>query len=183
MNIIETEIPGVLIIEPKILGDIRGYFLESFRESWLREAGIEVRFVQDNISRSRRGTLRGLHYQLQNPQAKLVSATRGEILDIAVDVRKGSPTFGKYVTCLLTEENRKLMYIPAGFAHGFQVLSESADFSYKCSDYYHRESERGISALDSDLQLPWTDLEKVMSDRDVQLPTLGTIDPSDLPVY
>lgn len=183
MNIIETEIPGVLIIEPKILGDIRGYFLESFRESWLIDAGIEVRFVQDNISRSRKGTLRGLHYQLQNPQAKLVSATRGEILDIAVDVRKGSPTYGKYVTCLLTEENRKLMFIPAGFAHGFQVLSESADFSYKCSDYYHRESERGISALDPDLQLPWRDIDKVMSDRDVQLPTLATIDPSDLPDY
>lgn len=183
MKIVETEIPGVFIIEPNILGDNRGYFLESFRESWLKDVGIDVKFVQDNISRSRRGTLRGLHYQLQNPQAKLVSASRGEILDVAVDVRKGSPTFGKYVTCLLTEENRKLMYIPAGFAHGFQVLSESADFTYKCSDYYHRESERGISALDPELNLPWINLENVMSDRDLQLPTLGNMSQIDLPNY
>ncbi len=183
MNCIKTEIPEVLIFEPKIFGDQRGYFLESFRVSWLEDQGISTRFIQDNISRSKKGTLRGMHYQLHTPQAKLVMAARGEVLDIAVDVRKGSPTYGKWVSCLLTEENRRVMFIPEGFAHGFQVISESADFMYKCSNYYDPSAERGINALDPDLDLPWYDIDPITSDRDDRLPKLLNLPDSDKPIY
>lgn len=183
MNCIKTEIPGVLIFEPKIFGDQRGYFLESFRVSWLEEQGISTRFIQDNVSRSKRGTLRGMHYQLHNPQAKLVMATKGEVLDIVVDVRKGSPTYGKSVSCLLSEENRRVMFIPEGFAHGFQVLSESADFMYKCSNYWDPSSERGINAQDPLLNLPWQQIDPITSDRDNSLPLLKDLPDSDKPFY
>ncbi len=183
MNCIKTDIPGVLIFEPRIFGDQRGYFLESFRVSWLQENGIDTRFIQDNISRSRKGTLRGMHYQLHNPQAKLVMAVKGEVLDIAVDVRKGSPTYGKSVSCLLTEENRRVMYIPEGFAHGFQVLSDSADFMYKCSNYYDSSAERGINALDPQLNLSWQEIEPITSDRDKNLPNLTDLPEADKPTY
>lgn len=183
MNCIKTEIPGVLIFEPRIFGDQRGYFLESFRVSWLEDNGISTRFIQDNISRSKKGTLRGMHYQLHNPQAKLVMAAKGEVLDIVVDVRKGSPTFGKSVSCLLSEENRRVMFIPEGFAHGFQVISETADFMYKCSNYYDPTAERGINALDPQLNLPWLDLEPITSDRDQNLPMLINLADSDKPTY
>jgi dTDP-4-dehydrorhamnose 3,5-epimerase len=183
LNCIKTEIPGVLIFEPKIFGDQRGYFLESFRLSWLEENGIKTRFIQDNISRSKKGTLRGMHYQLHNPQAKLVMVTSGEVLDIAVDVRKDSPTFGKSVSCLLTEENRRVMYIPEGFAHGFQVISDTADFMYKCSNYYDPTAERGINALDPTLNLPWYDIEPIRSDRDKNLPVLINLPDEDKPKY
>lgn len=183
VNVIETKIPGVLIFEPKILGDHRGYFLESFRASWLEEMGIEHRFVQDNISRSKKGTLRGLHYQIENAQAKLVMAAKGEILDVAVDIRRGSPTFGHHVSCLLTEENRRVMYIPEGFAHGFQVLSDVADFMYKCSDYYNAAAERGINALDPALNIPWYDIERIMSDKDLQLKNINVQPDHDLALF
>ena len=181
MNIIRTEIPGVMIFEPKIFGDQRGYFLETFRTSWLKDSGINTSFVQDNISRSKRGSLRGLHYQLTNPQAKLVMVTKGEGLDVAVHVRINSTTFGNHVTCHLTEENRRVMYIPEGFAHGFQVISEMADFMYKCSNYYDSNSERGIFALDPDLNIQWHDIDQIMSDRDQKLPNLVNMSIKDLP--
>ena len=183
LNIIQTEIPGVIIFEPKIFGDQRGYFLETFRTSWLKDSGINTSFVQDNISRSKRGSLRGLHFQLINPQAKLVMVTKGEVLDVAVDVRINSTTFGKHVTCHLSEENRRVMYIPEGFAHGFQVISEMADFMYKCSNYYDPNSERGISALDSDLNIQWHALDHIMSERDQKLPLLANMSIEDLPTY
>lgn len=183
MNCIKTEIPGVLIFEPKLFGDQRGYFLESFRVSWLEDQGINTRFIQDNISRSKKGTLRGMHYQLRNPQAKLVMASKGEVLDIVVDVRKGSPTYGKSVSCLLSEENRRVMFIPEGFAHGFQVLSESADFMYKCSNYYDPSAERGINALDPLLNLPWHQIDPITSDRDNSLPMFKDLQDSDKPIY
>lgn len=183
MNCIKTDIPGVLIFEPKILGDQRGYFLESFRMSWFEDQGIKTKFVQDNLSRSRRGTLRGMHYQLHNPQAKLVMVTRGEVLDIVVDVRKDSPTYGKYVSCFLTEDNRKVMYIPEGFAHGFQVVSESADFMYKCSNYYDPTAERGINAMDPSLALPWYDITPITSERDQKLPFLDKLPEIDKPKF
>lgn len=127
--------------------------------------------------------MRGMHFQLHNPQAKLVMASRGEVLDVVVDVRKGSPTFGKSVSCLLTEENRRVMFIPEGFAHGFQVLSESADFMYKCSNYYDPSAERGINALDPLLNLPWQQIEPITSERDNKLPFLRDLPESDKPTY
>lgn len=183
MTILETKIPGVLILQPKILTDKRGYFLESFREQWLEEAGINKRFVQDNISRSQRGSLRGLHYQLNNAQAKLVMVTMGEVLDVAVDIRKGSPTFGQYVKHHLSAENRNLMYIPEGFAHGFQVLSETADFMYKCSNYYDPDSERGVFWNDPEIGIKWESINPIISPRDQKLQMLNSIEEQDLPGY
>jgi dTDP-4-dehydrorhamnose 3,5-epimerase len=183
VNIIQTNIPDVLILEPKILGDERGYFLESYREEWLFEYGIQKAFVQDNISRSRKGSLRGLHYQINNAQAKLVMVTQGEVLDVAIDIRLGSPTFGKYVMHKLSAENRNLMYIPEGFAHGFQVLSETADFMYKCSKYYDPTSERGLKWNDPAIGIEWEDLEWVISQKDQALPLLSEVNEIDLPKY
>jgi dTDP-4-dehydrorhamnose 3,5-epimerase len=183
VKIIQTTIPEVIVFEPTIFGDQRGYFFESFRLSWLEEAGIKTRFIQDNVSRSRKGTLRGMHYQLVNPQAKLVMVTRGEVLDVAVDVRKGSPTYGQHASAILSEENRLLMYIPEGFAHGFQVLSETADFMYKCSNYYDPSSERGINAMDTKLRLPWHDITPITSERDQKLPLLDLLPTADHPIY
>jgi dTDP-4-dehydrorhamnose 3,5-epimerase len=181
VNIIQTKIPDVIIFEPKILGDERGYFLESFRYEWLLKCGINKSFVQDNISRSRKGSLRGLHYQLYNEQAKLVMVTKGEVLDVAVDIRLGSPTFGKYVMHKLSAENRNLMYIPEGFAHGFQVLSETADFMYKCSNYYDPEAERGIKWNDPAIGIQWMEIEPIISNKDLNLINLNEVQEKDLP--
>lgn len=154
MNVIETALPGVLIFEPKSFGDERGFFVETFRESVYRQHGIPA-FVQDNQSRSRQGVLRGLHYQLVQPQGKLVRVARGKVFDVAVDVRVGSPTFGQHVALELDDVTHRQIYIPPGFAHGFLVLSEVADFVYKCTDYYHPESEAGVCWDDPRLAVPW----------------------------
>lgn len=155
MKIIETHLPGVVIIEPKIFGDKRGFFLETYRQDVLQQAGINVNFVQDNHSRSTQGVLRGLHYQLTQTQGKLVRVTSGSVFDVAVDVRNGSPTFGQWYGTQLDEDNMRIMYVPPGYAHGFVVLSQSADFLYKCTDYYHPESEQGIAWDDPDIGIDW----------------------------
>jgi dTDP-4-dehydrorhamnose 3,5-epimerase len=156
LKVTPTAIPDLLIIEPKVFGDARGFFFESFNQKAFNEAtGLDVNFVQDNHSRSAKGVLRGLHYQVQQPQGKLVRVVRGRVLDVAVDVRKGSPTFGKWESIELTEENHKQFWVPAGFAHGFVVLSDSADFLYKTTDYYAPEFERCIAWNDPTLGVDW----------------------------
>ncbi len=183
MKVTPTDLPGVLLIEPRVFGDARGFFLESYHRERYREVGIEAPFVQDNQSRSRRGVLRGLHYQLERPQGKLVRVSRGEVFDVAVDVRRGSPTFGRWVGCVLDDRSHRQMYIPAGFAHGFCVLSEEADFSYKCTDYYHPQSEQGIAWDDPDIGVRWPDMECLLSDKDRQNPRLHQQQPERLPLY
>lgn len=174
MPFIETGINGLMVFEPKVFADSRGYFFEVFNKETFRQAGIEVEFVQDNESKSERGVLRGLHYQL-NPmaQAKLVRVVEGEVLDIVVDIRKGSPTFGKSYSILLNSVDKKQLFIPRGFAHGFAVLSQTAIFQYKCDNYYSRQSEGGIIFNDPDLNLDWViDAGKaVVSDKDKILPS------------
>lgn len=156
MQIIRTSIPEVLIIEPKVFGDARGFFYESFNQKVFAEAtGLDLQFVQDNHSRSAKNVLRGLHYQIQHPQSKLVRVVRGAVFDVAVDLRKGSATFGQWVGAELSEENAKQMWIPAGFAHGFLVLSEFADFLYKTTDYYYPQYERSIAWNDSEIGIQW----------------------------
>jgi dTDP-4-dehydrorhamnose 3,5-epimerase len=156
MNIIPTAIPDVLIIEPKVFGDARGFFFESFNQRAFHQAtGLELNFVQDNHSRSARGVLRGLHYQLRQAQGKLVRVVRGSVFDVAVDVRRSSPTFGKWVGVEISEGNQRQMWVPAGFAHGFLVTSESADFLYKTTDYYAPEYERCIAWNDPAIGIQW----------------------------
>ena len=156
MKITPTAIPEVLIIEPKVFGDARGFFFESFNQKAFNEAtGLDVNLVQDNHSRSAKGVLRGLHYQIQQPQGKLVRVVRGAVFDVAVDIRKGSPTFGKWVGIELSEDNRKQLWIPVGFAHGFLVTSDSAEFLYKTTDYYAPEHERCIAWNDSSIGIQW----------------------------
>ena len=157
MNIIPTKIPDVLIIEPRVFEDQRGFFYESHNEKAFREkTGVEAHFVQDNHSRSAQNVLRGLHYQIQQPQGKLVRAIAGSILDVAVDIRKSSPTFGQWVSCILSGENKRQLWIPTGFAHGFLVLSQSAEVLYKTTDYYAPLHERCILWNDPDLAIDWT---------------------------
>ena len=155
MKIQSTEIPGVLIIEPSVFGDDRGFFLESFNEREMRRIGIEAHFVQDNHSRSQRNVLRGLHYQINQPQGKLVRVVSGKVFDVAVDMRRNSPAFGKWVGVELTAENKRLFWLPPGLAHGFLVLSEYADFLYKATDYYAQESERTILRNDTEVGIQW----------------------------
>ncbi len=155
MKITETRIPAVKLIEPKVFGDERGFFMETWNEKAFREAGIEATFVQDNHSRSVKNTLRGLHYQIKQPQGKLVRVTRGEVFDVAVDLRTNSPTFGRWVGEYLSEENRRMLWVPPGFAHGFLVTSDRADFQYKCTDFYAREHERSIRWNDPTLNINW----------------------------
>lgn len=156
MKIVATALPDVLIIEPQVFGDSRGFFCESFNaRAFAEHAGIALDFVQDNHSRSQRGVLRGLHYQLQNPQGKLVRVVQGEVLDVAVDIRRHSPTFGQWVAERLSADNHRQMWVPPGFAHGFVVLSESADFLYKTTDYYNPAAERSIRWDDPQLAIDW----------------------------
>ena len=155
MKFMPTRIPDVVLIEPQVFGDDRGFFMETWRAEAFSQAGLPATFVQDNHSRSRRGSLRGLHYQLQQPQGKLVRVGIGSVFDVAVDLRKGSATFGEWVGAELSAENRLQMWVPPGFAHGFLVLSESADFLYKCTDYYHPASERVLAWNDPDIAIDW----------------------------
>jgi len=176
VKITQTELPGVVIIEPKAFGDERGFFLETFQaERYASEAGISSRFVQDNHSRSRRGVLRGLHAQKQQPQGKLVRAARGEIFDVAADIDPRSPTFGRWVGVTLSDTNHRQLWIPPGYAHGFVVLSEIADFEYKCTDYYHPQSETGVIWNDPDLAIDWPIAEPTLSEKDKRLPTLASL--------
>lgn len=155
MNIIETAIADVKILEPKVFGDERGFFLESWNANTFAELGLDLQFVQDNHSRSRQGILRGLHYQLQNPQGKLVRVTQGAVFDVAVDIRRSSPTFGQWVGVELSASNHRMLWVPAGFAHGFYVVSESADFQYKCTDFYNPAAEKSILWNDPTLNIQW----------------------------
>ena len=156
MNVINTAIPDVLILEPKVFGDERGFFLESYNRHVFNEAiGVDVEFVQDNHSRSQKGVLRGLHYQIKQPQGKLVRVVRGAVFDVAVDLRKSSPTFGQWIGVELNEDNQRQFWVPAGFAHGYLVLSNSADFLYKATDYYAPEHERSIRWDDSEIGIKW----------------------------
>ncbi|MES2187421.1 MAG: dTDP-4-dehydrorhamnose 3,5-epimerase [Pseudomonadota bacterium] len=168
MQAIPTNIPEVLLLEPRVFGDDRGYFYESFNaRRFADDTGLDVQFVQDNHSKSARGVLRGLHYQIQAPQGKLVRVVAGEVWDVAVDIRRSSPTFGQSVGMLLSAENRRQLWVPPGFAHGFIVTSESAEFLYKTTDYYAPEHERCIAWNDPTLALPWPlDGEPVMSGKD-----------------
>ena len=178
MHKIETSLPGVFLIEPDVFGDERGFFLESYHADKFREMGIPNQFVQDNHSLSKRGTLRGLHYQLQNPQAKLCRVIRGEVLDIAVDIRRGSPHFGKWVGAVLSAENKHQIFVPAGFAHGFVVLSEEAEFLYKCDAFYNPADERGILWNDPELGIDWQipdDMDVLLSIKDQQNPPLANV--------
>lgn len=171
MQIIRTAIPDVFIIEPKVFGDARGFFFESFNQKLFDEAaGRHVDFVQDNHSRSSKGVLRGLHYQIQHPQGKLVRVARGSVFDVAVDARKSSPTFGQSVGVELSETNQRQLWVPEGFAHGFLVLSETADFLYKTTDYYHQAYERSILWNDPSLNIQWPniDMEPLLSAKDQQ---------------
>jgi len=173
----------VIIVEPDVFGDQRGYFLETFQKKRYEEAGINVSFVQDNLSFSRKGVLRGLHYQLPHQQAKLVHVIKGEIFDVAVDIRKGSPTFGKWVSIVLSERNKRQVFIPAGFAHGFCVLSDTAYVLYKCSDYYSPQSEGGVVWSDPMLNIPWPIPSPIVSPKDASYPPLKDIPPERLPEF
>jgi len=155
MKVVPTAIPEVLLIEPRVFGDARGFFMESWNRRALAEAGLDVEFVQDNHSRSGRGVLRGLHYQIRHPQGKLVRVVAGEVFDVAVDLRASSPTFGRWVGVTLSEQNKRMMWVPPGFAHGFLVLSPSADFLYKTTDYYFPEHERTLAWNDPDVGIQW----------------------------
>ena len=183
MRVFETTLPGVIVIEPKVFGDDRGFFMETFQDRRYRELGIKEDFVQDNASSSCKGVMRGLHYQIKHQQGKLVSVSRGIIFDVAVDIRKGSPNFGKYYSHILSEDNHRQMYIPPGFAHGFCVLSDIADFTYKCTDYYDFESERGVAWDDPDLAIEWPLSDVIMSDKDKDNLRLSEMSDTDLPVF
>ena len=178
MQRIETSLPGVLLIEPDVFGDERGFFMESYHTEKFREIGISNQFVQDNHSLSKRGTLRGLHYQLENPQAKLCRVIRGEILDVAVDIRRDSPHFGQWVSTILSAENKRQIFIPAGFAHGFLVLSDEAEFLYKCDAFYDAQDERGVLWSDPQIGIDWQipdGMELLLSPKDRQNMSLSTL--------
>ena len=172
----------VIIVEPDVFGDHRGYFLETFQKKRYEEAGINVSFVQDNLSISRKGVLRGLHYQFPHEQAKLVQVIEGEIFDVAVDIRRDSPSFGKWTSVILSHENKRQLFIPAGFAHGFCVLSDTAYVLYKCSDYYSPESEGGILWSDPELDIQWLISNPLLSDKDAAYPHLKDIPLERLPL-
>jgi dTDP-4-dehydrorhamnose 3,5-epimerase len=166
MNVIRCELEGLLLLEPKVFGDPRGFFMETWNRRRYEELGINAAFVQDNISVSRRGTLRGLHYQNPSPQGKLVSVLDGEVFDVAVDIRRGSPTFGKWHGVRLSSENKRQFFVPIGFAHGFAVLSETAMFHYKCTDYYSPKDEMTIQWNDPAIRIDWPLQEPMLSEKD-----------------
>jgi dTDP-4-dehydrorhamnose 3,5-epimerase len=166
MQITATELAGVFLIEPRVFEDERGYFLETYHRQRFADAGIEVEFVQDNFSHSRRGVLRGLHYQIEHPQGKLVRVVRGEIFDVAVDLRRNSPTFGRWTSAMLSESNHRQLYIAPGFAHGFCVTSESADVIYKCTDFYSPQHERTLLWNDPALGIEWPLADPLISPKD-----------------
>ena len=183
MKMIETGLPGALILEPRVFGDARGFFYESYNKARWTDAGIEVDFVQSNVSRSARGVLRGLHYQWPNPQGKLVSVLEGEVYDVAVDIRHGSPTFGQSVGVMLTADNHRHFWVPEGFAHGFCVVSEFATFSYQCTALYDPKADAGIRWNDAALGIDWPISAPLLSDKDCKTPLLAEVPAERLPVY
>jgi len=183
MNRIKTAIEGLLIIEPDVYKDRRGYFTETYHRKRYERAGIDRVFVQDNLSFSASGTLRGLHFQVARPQAKLVQVLSGEVFDVVVDLRAGSATFGRWEGVVLSGNNLRQLYIPEGFAHGFCVLSDHAHFSYKCTDYYSPENEGGILWSDPDIGIKWPVTDPTLSDKDRRLPVLGELSKDQLPKF
>ena len=183
MNVIKTDLEGLVIFEPNVFGDSRGFFMETWSRQRYIDAGIQDEFVQDNVSSSTQGVLRGLHYQHPQGQGKLVQVLQGEVMDVAVDIRVGSPTFGKSVTTILSEENRRQFYVPVGFAHGFCVLSEQALFLYKCTDVYNPKTEGGLLWNDPDLGIDWPIENPVLSEKDQSSRRLKDIPKETLPVY
>ena len=183
MKLVRTELEEVILIEPRIFVDPRGFFMETFHRERYEELGIREDFCQDNLSFSSRNTLRGLHYQYPNAQAKLVQVLQGEIFDVAVDIRRGSPSFGRAVGVTLSERNRHQMFIPKGFAHGFCVLSETALFAYKCSDFYTPDCDRGVLWSDPSIGIRWPVEEPLLSAKDQRLPLLNDIPSERLPAF
>jgi dTDP-4-dehydrorhamnose 3,5-epimerase len=183
LEIIETPLPGVLLIQPCVFEDPRGFFMETYRADKLAAAGVHETFVQDNHSRSARGVLRGLHFQLRHPQAKLCRVSRGEVFDVAVDIRVGSPYYGKWVGAVLSDENRHALYLPKGFAHGFVVRSDFADFLYKCSDYYDAADDCGVLWNDPALAIDWDEPSPIISAKDLRNMPLSQVSRERLPVY
>lgn len=182
MQLIETSLPGVVLVEPTVFQDDRGFFLETFNAERFKALGLPTTFLQDNRSRSRRGVLRGLHYQLRHPQGKLVGVTRGSVFDVAVDIRRGSPTFGRWTSVVLTDECPRFLWIPPGFAHGFCALSETVELSYKCTELYDPADDRGVLWNDARIGVDWPIASPALSPKDSRLPPL---DPNraDLPVF
>ncbi|HUU17909.1 MAG TPA: dTDP-4-dehydrorhamnose 3,5-epimerase [Sedimentisphaerales bacterium] len=183
MNVKETKLTGVLVLEPDVFSDERGFFLETWNSARYENARIEGPFVQDNISFSKRGVLRGLHFQYPQSQGKLIQVLSGEVVDIAVDIRLGSPTFGHWVSEVLSDANHMQIYIPPGFAHGYCVTSETAIFSYKCTDFYNPETENGIIWNDPDLNIDWPIKAPILSPKDKEYPTLKDFRPDKLPDF
>jgi dTDP-4-dehydrorhamnose 3,5-epimerase len=181
MEIHPTDLDGALIIHPRVFSDQRGYFMETYHRPRYAEAGITTEFVQDNLSRSTRATLRGLHFQIEHPQAKLVQVIEGEVFDVIVDLRAGSPTFGRWTGALLSATNHHQLFVPAGFAHGFAVLSETALFAYKCNDLYTPEDEGGLLWSDPGLGIDWRVTDPVLSEKDAAFPPLTQLTPAQLP--
>ncbi|NNK85730.1 MAG: dTDP-4-dehydrorhamnose 3,5-epimerase [Desulfobacterales bacterium] len=181
MNIITTSIEGVVIIEPLVFKDDRGFFMETYQSKRYQKYGISRLFVQDNLSFSVQGTLRGLHFQVKHPQAKLVQVIAGEIFDVAVDLRHGTPTFGKWTGAYLSDQNKRQLFIPEGFAHGFCVMSKTAHFLYKCSDFYASDDECGINWSDPDIAIDWPVKNPIISTKDKQNPNLCDLSPEQLP--
>jgi dTDP-4-dehydrorhamnose 3,5-epimerase len=183
MNVITTDLPGVVLIEPARFEDDRGFFFESFNEMSFANAGLPIRFVQDNVSYSERGVLRGLHYQLPGPQGKLCSVLRGEVFDVAVDIRKGSPTFGKWIGTTLSMTNGRQIYIPPGFAHGFLVTGDCAVFHYKCDACYDRKSERSVAWNDPEIKIDWPHHDVRLSSKDAAAPRLADVPADGLLIF
>ena len=183
MKLIETSLAGAMLIEPKVFGDARGFFYESYNKAAWAQAGLAVDFVQSNVSRSARGVLRGLHYQWPNPQGKLVSVLEGEVYDVAVDIRRGSPTFGKSLGVMLTADNHRHFWLPEGFAHGFCVVSEFATFAYQCTALYDPKADAGIRWNDAALAIDWPISAPLLSDKDGKTPLLQDVPAERLPVY
>ena len=183
MKVVETDLPGCLLLEPQVFGDERGFFYESFNHDKLAAHGLAPRFVQGNVSRSARGVLRGLHYQWPKPQGKLVSVLEGEVWDVAVDIRRGSPSFGRWEAVILSADNRRQFWIPEGFAHGFAVLSEHAVFNYLCTDVYVKEADAGVRWNDGDIGVDWPVSDPLLSAKDEKAPFLADIPEDRLPVY
>ena len=183
LNSLQTELPGVIVIEPVVLSDKRGFFMETFHQLKYAEKGIDKLFIQDNHSHSKKGVLRGLHYQLKHAQAKLIYVIRGEIFDVAVDIRKGSPTFGKWVGIVLSQDNKRQLFIPEGFAHGFCVLSDTADVIYKCTELYAPDDEYGLHWNDPDIAIEWPGEDFLISDKDSRNPMFKEIHKNFLPDY
>lgn len=183
MNVKATKLAEVLVLEPQVLSDERGFFLETWNSTRYDSAGIPGPFVQDNVSFSTKGVLRGLHFQYPQSQGKLVQVLSGEVVDVAVDIRVGSPTFGRWVSETLSETNHKQMYIPPGFAHGFCVTSQTALFSYKCTDFYNASTEGGIIWNDPDLNIHWPTKQPVLSPKDANCPRLKDLPPEKLPHF